>query len=436
MLHRSKSVMVLFVLALRRRRIGRRRADGQRDLPDVPRRRLDSRAANGQKVAVDPDHFGASVHAGLGCVDCHAQVGNYDDAPHYQRYQPVNCAECHEDAVKSHAENFHHRARAAGNTKAPTCASCHGVGGDPHRLHPLDSRTAEESCRTCHAEEAKIYDTGVHAVKVAGGRERAGCITCHQSHGPGLPPAAGAVNQLCEKCHPGAMAAVQRGGHMALGEQMNQALNCASCHDSHAHAQAAPLAARGAGLRHLPRARSTRPSRARCTRSCWPPARSTACRATAPTRTRRRSRASTAVAAPATPTSRRCTASSVHRFGRLRGSEGAATCADCHGGHTVLAASDTTSATNPKNIPQTCGKCHGAEAVITSDFVRLPITLPNYLNSVHGNGWKAGQEDGGLHRLPRHPRSADGAGSQVQGQPLPDRADLRQVPREGIAAST
>ncbi len=388
--HRFKSVTVLFVLGLC---VAASLATAQTDNETclMCHSDADLKTAGGQKVTVDPQHFGASVHAGLGCVDCHTQAGNYDDAPHYQRYTPVNCAECHEDAVKSHAENFHHRARVAGNSKAPTCASCHGVGGDPHRLHPLDSRTAEESCRTCHAAEAKIYDTGVHAEKVAGGRERAGCITCHQSHGPGLPPAAGAVNQLCEKCHAGAMAAVQRGGHMALGEQMTQALNCASCHDSHGthKPHLSPRVAQACVTCHAKEHQAFAGSvheklLASGEMHCL------SCHST---------HKEAEEVANFDGGCGTCHAeveeiyrSSVHRFGRLRGSEGAATCADCHRGHDVLASANEASPTHPKNIPGMCGTCHGKDAVITSDFVRLPITLPNYLNSVHGHGWENGKK--------------------------------------------
>ena len=83
---------------------------------------------------------------------------------------------------------------------------------------------------------------------------------------------------------------------------------------------------------------------------------------------------------------------SVHRLGRLRGDVAAATCADCHKGHHVLAASDTLSGTQSAGTSRRmCGSCHGEDAVITSDFVRLPISLPNYLASVHGKGWKEGK---------------------------------------------
>jgi cytochrome b subunit of formate dehydrogenase len=75
---------------------------------------------------------------------------------------------------------------------------------------------------------------------------------------------------------------------------------------------------------------------------------------------------------------------SVHRFGRLAGNEGAATCADCHDGHDVRAADDPESLVHPANIADMCGECHGDSSMIAGNFVRLPMALPRYQQSVHG----------------------------------------------------
>ncbi len=83
---------------------------------------------------------------------------------------------------------------------------------------------------------------------------------------------------------------------------------------------------------------------------------------------------------------------SVHSLSRLRGDIQAASCADCHGTHHVLAASDSTSPISRRGIPEMCGSCHGERAVVTPDYVRLPINLPNYLESVHGVRWRMGLE--------------------------------------------
>lgn len=82
---------------------------------------------------------------------------------------------------------------------------------------------------------------------------------------------------------------------------------------------------------------------------------------------------------------------SVHRVGRRRNGEGAANCLSCHGSHYILEVADTNSAVHPKNIPTLCGECHASDEEVRKDYVRLPITVPSYLASVHGTGWKSGR---------------------------------------------
>ncbi len=347
----------------------------------------DLEAEDGRNVGVRAAHYSGSVHADVACIDCHSQDGDYDDIPHFDRYQRVACADCHEDAVDSSQENFHFQARHAGNQQAPDCVACHATAGDPHRLHGLDKSVAEESCRNCHSAETDLYDKGVHATEPGDVDGQPGCITCHQSHGPGLPPSAGAVNHLCESCHGGTMGDVQRGGHVNLGGQGDGALNCASCHDVHethkphmsdrviqtcneCHAEEQ---AQFAGSVHAElladgdmtclSCHSTHKDEEAVGRfdggcgSCHEDVEETY-------------------------------RSSVHRFGRLHGNEGAATCADCHEGHHVLAADDPAASIHPVNIPHTCGNCHGEETLVAGNYVRLPITLASYEESVHGKADK------------------------------------------------
>ncbi len=346
-------------------------------------------SAAGREISVSAADYGLSVHADLDCVDCHTQPGTYDDVPHYDRYRRVDCSQCHEDAVESFRQNFHFQALDRGNQRAPDCAGCHGIDGEAHRMHGLDKTVAEESCRMCHNVEAALYDSGVHAVKpgMAGDlvNNLPGCITCHQSHGPGLPPAAGAVNRLCASCHAGAMDDVQRGGHVMIGGQLDSdgILNCASCHEVHA---------------------TRRPHMdARLAQAC------NECHQKEFAQFEGSVHAELIAGGDMTCIS--CHSAhkdeeaigvfdggcgschedveevyrgSVHRFGRLRGSEGAATCADCHRGHDIRSVDDPASSIHPNNVPDMCGRCHGEDVVIASNFVRLPITLPRYRESVHG----------------------------------------------------
>jgi len=190
---------------------------------------------NDRFIGVPADWFGASVHSDLDCVDCHTRSGDFDDTPHWPAaYAPVDCASCHEDETHSFSQNFHAKARARGNRQAPTCTDCHGIEGNAHRIRALDLRSAETACQQCHKDEAKAFDGGVHAIAAADGKDAPGCVSCHKSHGPGMPPAAGAVSKLCSSCHTDAIGAVERGGHFHIAEETTEQLNCSSCHDPHA----------------------------------------------------------------------------------------------------------------------------------------------------------------------------------------------------------
>jgi cytochrome b subunit of formate dehydrogenase len=82
-------------------------------------------------------------------------------------------------------------------------------------------------------------------------------------------------------------------------------------------------------------------------------------------------------------------ATSVHRAGRKQDG-GAATCSSCHGSHHVLAVADSASPANERNVPILCGDCHAKRPPMTADYVRLPVVVPAYLESVHGKAWKQG----------------------------------------------
>jgi cytochrome b subunit of formate dehydrogenase len=370
-------------------------------------------SADGRHMTVLPELFKASVHGEFECVDCHAAGGNFEDVPHFDKYVSVDCSQCHEQAVKSYAVNFHARARERGNAQAPACADCHGDRGDPHGMRALTVRASEDACRRCHATEAAAYDGGVHARAAAQGKKSPGCVSCHASHGPGLPPSAGTVNKMCESCHPGAMADVKRGGHIAIEEALTEVINCASCHDVHGthKPQMSARVSEKCVNCHAERMAEFKGSAHEGlfedgTMSCL------SCHSTH--KNEKEAREFDAGCGACHSDVEQVYRNSVHRLGRLRGDQAAATCADCHNGHHVIAASDTTSDTNYRNIPKLCGKCHGADAVVTREFVRLPISLPNYLLSVHGKGWKEGKRTAvctdchGTHDLQnaQHPESS------------------------------
>lgn len=349
-------------------------------------------AESGRKVGVDAARLSASVHNSLNCTDCHDQPANYDDLPHFQVYRKVNCSACHETAVGSFERSFHGHALAAGSAKAPNCCSCHGSCEDHHGVQALNLRTAENACRRCHTTETSRYDLGVHAAAAKAGKPSPGCVSCHKTHSPssdGLPPSTGAVNKLCESCHPGAMEQVRMGGHVGVAAKEG-VMSCASCHDIHEthkpHLDSGILEScqkchpgyrdQFIGSVHDSLLTTGRMNCLSCHRTHQ-----------VTDATEREDFGCGACHSEVEKIYR----SSAHRLARLLGNKIAATCASCHGGHYVLHSSDIKSPVNRQQIPNTCGKCHTDQAVVTTDFVRLPISLPNYTESIHGKGWQGGK---------------------------------------------
>jgi cytochrome b subunit of formate dehydrogenase len=208
----------------------------------------------GHAVGIVATRFKASVHGEQDCTDCHSAPGNYEDVPHYQKYTPVDCSGCHDDAVAEFKGSVHEDVVL---DRDMTCTTCHNVHERGQaETNPLDG------CATCHEGAAADYATSVHHA----GRKQTG---------------------------------------------------------------------------------------------------------------------------------------------------GAATCASCHGSHHVLAVADSTSPVNERNIPILCGECHAKQPPVTEDYVRLPVVVPGYLESIHAQGWKEGKHAAvcsschGAHdsRLASDPRS-------------------------------
>jgi len=342
----------------------------------------DLESEDGRNMGVDPDRVAASAHRGIDCQKCHTQNGDYEDTPHFDRYQRVKCQSCHAAASKSFADSFHGRPVAHG----PSCTTCHRTG---HAIERLNLRTAERACRRCHTSETERYDASVHYAAAKRGKDSPGCITCHPTHSAAMPPSAGAINKSCEACHPDAMQAIKKGGHEAL--KLEGKMSCASCHDVHGthkpHIDGTTLAAcekchpelpeQFAGSVHEEVIEGGDMTCVSCHRTHQVKGEAAeaegfgcgGCHEDVEAEYRR----------------------SAHRLARLHDDGIAATCGDCHGGHHVVRTDNIASPVHPCEEPNTCGKCHTENAVITSDYVRLPISLPAYLNSVQGINWQVCQ---------------------------------------------
>lgn len=76
-------------------------------------------------------------------------------------------------------------------------------------------------------------------------------------------------------------------------------------------------------------------------------------------------------------------AGSLHGQAQQAGNADAPNCADCHGAHEILAATDPASLAHPKKVPQTCATCHADPTFIARQTVTLASSFKGYERSVH-----------------------------------------------------
>ncbi len=147
-------------------------------------------------LSIDEKKFGDSIHKDLMCVNCHKDI---PDVPHNQRLAPVDCKECHEDAVDSMQKSAH--GRKAG-PKAPPCIGCHNVHyGKSQSTYAQEFKA--KICLDCHVAYGMNFFNQHKTLNQPGMHMRIGCLDCHKGDKPGLHnlPAARLKMVSCESCH-------------------------------------------------------------------------------------------------------------------------------------------------------------------------------------------------------------------------------------------
>ncbi|MFH2049810.1 MAG: hypothetical protein ABIJ12_10235 [bacterium] len=123
---------------------------------------------------VDLERYDNSVHAGMECINCHTDLDGFDDFPHEEELQPVDCSVCHDDVLEKHEKSIH-------NQKAQ-CYDCHG---NHYIVTPGDSDVGSGGvdCGKCHKRVSDEYDKSLHGKIVHSGAPLAPrCWDCHGSH--------------------------------------------------------------------------------------------------------------------------------------------------------------------------------------------------------------------------------------------------------------
>ena len=303
----------------------------------------DASLVNGK--GVHGDAFKTSVHGSVfSCVDCHTDVSSL---PHASGLKKPTCVTCHAEEKKQHEAGVHGKA-VAGKT-LPNCQSCHG---DVHEIFPSSdpkSRIARANvpttCGQCHSQ-AMPGLTGKIAV-------------AYQESVHGRLSAAGNTRAaICSDCH-GSHNIRPPGDPKSPVYRTNIPKTCAQCHATQAMAFDNSIHGKelASGNIHAP--------------GC------TDCHGV------HTIKAIGDVSSPVSPKNQgdlacaQCHNSvkmttefgipggrtesyknSYHGMAIALGSNRVASCSSCHGTHDILPASDRNSSINPANLARTCGQCH------------------------------------------------------------------------------
>jgi predicted CXXCH cytochrome family protein len=290
--------------------------------------------ANGKNISVDGDKFAGSIHGGMKCNDCHADIKEY---PHPEQIKKVDCSKCHADQSTQLGSSVH------ADSKEHPCTSCHGSA---HEIVPKsDPRSAvypmniPATCGKCHSNNGMAQKHGLnsvypnyvdsihgYALSKEGLLVAATCQNCHGSHhilsrkDADSPTNKKNIPDTCGSCHAKITADYFNGVHgKALKEGKTSVPVCSDCHTAHSILQPTADAFRS----------QSTPICGSCHKDKFSTYRDT-----------------------------------FHsQLGSLGGYVQTARCWDCHEAHEVRPTSDPLSPVNPANLVRTCGKCHeGANA--------------------------------------------------------------------------
>jgi predicted CXXCH cytochrome family protein len=220
---------------------------------------MEKSLAGGEKldlhVAADP--FEKSVHAGMGCASCHADV-NPDNHPpssktistarEYSVTSAEVCRGCHTDKFDEWQKSIHATLARQGNPAAPVCTNCHR----PHEVikGALDKVEASP-CQGCHSAIFTAYLGSMHGrARIQGNVGAPQCSNCHGAHDVTAASLGEGPKTACLGCHSNAPEA-----HEAWLPNAGRHLDTISCPACHA-----PKAQRRVDLRLYDSASQTRVS--------------------------------------------------------------------------------------------------------------------------------------------------------------------------------
>ncbi|RUM38233.1 MAG: hypothetical protein DSY57_02890 [Desulfobulbus sp.] len=296
------------------------------------------------------DEFKGTLHKinKIACVKCHSNMDSARD-PVCRGSGPVDCSACHPQQSDVYAKSIHGKLLAELDPNAPGCTDCHGKHNNMSKANPdspINPINIPNLCGACHRDGKKA------AVRIKGGERKivatysmsihgkglvksgllvsATCASCHTGHSI-LPPAdpestvnRNHVSDTCESCHYGVARKIQQSIHNPpVGADTSRFPICSDCHSAHGAARVSGAIFRKQQASECAKCHEEQVETYR---------------------------------------------ESYHgKASMLAGGERAAQCSDCHGSHTILAATDPDSTLAGLNAVKTCRKCHpGANLSFTT----------------------------------------------------------------------
>ena len=381
------------------------------------------RGAQTVSLFVDGKKFSASVHSGLSCTSCHADLEG-KDLPHDTPLKKVNCGTCHTQEYEQHSRSLHGKAVARGDPLAPRCVDCHGN----HDILPIkDSRSAVAPlkvpfvCGRCHREGTPVqtsrkidqhdilenYSESIHGEGLLkkGLIVAPNCASCHTPHSilphtdPNSSIARRNIATTCTKCHAQIEEVHRKTIKGELWEKKSHMLPaCVDCHQPHkvrkvfyTQGMADADCLRCHSNEHL-KSSDGRVMFMRASEVAGSRHAKVAC-------SQCHSEVNASRVRPCETITHKVDCASCHaEIGQLyqRSTHGqllakndpnAPTCKECHGTHHVLGRHDPQSFTFATNVPTLCGRCHreGQKAALRYVGTQHEI-IQHYTESIHGKG--------------------------------------------------
>ncbi len=197
---------------------------------------IDLESETGHSIYTDAAMIEGSVHQGVACYSCHNQTGaDFEDMPHFDQYQQVNCNTCHQREGMVWMEYFYKMLEGKGEEDIPDCKECHG-------RHNVQKRMSLEIvCDRCHMPIAYKYRQSYHFKKYQEDtRNYPICTTCHDPHFKSKKEVMSPVEysqeivDICSKCHQKDIETYIHSRHFHEMEAGNpDAPVCTSCHEKH-----------------------------------------------------------------------------------------------------------------------------------------------------------------------------------------------------------